>query len=256
LLRTVGIDRSYYAPLTEADLTTIASQLPPGFVATAKVWDEATTLVFPRHPRYGARAGTRNPRFLDPAIVVDSVALPWTRFLGDRAGPLVLEIAPVPRGEAIDPGAFASSLDRFLAEAPVRVRWAVEVRNRELLSRAYFEVLARHGAAHVVNFWTAMPTIGEQLALPGVLGADFAVARLLLPPGARYEEARDTFAPFDRIVAPQPRMREDVVRLALACARGGKDLFVIVNNKAEGSSPLTVRALAGAVADALEQNTP
>ena len=39
-------------------------------------------------------------------------------------------------------------------------------------------------------------------------------------------------------------MRSDVALLARACRRLGKVLFVLVNNKAEGSSPLTVRALA------------
>jgi hypothetical protein len=39
-------------------------------------------------------------------------------------------------------------------------------------------------------------------------------------------------------------MRSDVARLADACDALGKVLFVTVNNKAEGSSPLTVRALA------------
>jgi hypothetical protein len=43
-------------------------------------------------------------------------------------------------------------------------------------------------------------------------------------------------------------MRDDVARLVEETARLGKVLFVIVNNKAEGSSPLTVRALAERVA--------
>jgi hypothetical protein len=60
---------------------------------------------------------------------------------------------------------------------------------------------------------------------------------------------REEFAPFDRIVSPQPEMRADVVRLARACERAGRTLFVLVNNKAEGSSPLTILALARALAD-------
>jgi hypothetical protein len=45
-------------------------------------------------------------------------------------------------------------------------------------------------------------------------------------------------------VAEEPGARADVAALALACAaRGKKPLYLTVNNKVEGSSPLTVRAL-------------
>jgi len=99
----------------------------------------------------------------------------------------------------------------------------------------------------VINYWTRMPTVGEQLDIPGVLTAPFVVTRLMLPPGARYDDNKESFAPFDRIVKPQPQMRADVLNLVRACVKQGRDLFIIVNNKAEGSSPLTIRALADAV---------
>ncbi len=89
-----------------------------------------------------------------------------------------------------------------------------------------------------------MPTIGEQLRLPGVLTAPFVVARLMLPPGRQYDARKRELAPFDRIVDPQPELRAEIAELSEACELAGKTLLVIVNNKAEGSSPLTVRALA------------
>ena len=45
-------------------------------------------------------------------------------------------------------------------------------------------------------------------------------------------------------------MRADVVRLIRAAVDRGFEVYVIVNNKAEGSSPLTVRALAELLRDA------
>jgi len=89
-----------------------------------------------------------------------------------------------------------------------------------------------------------MPDIGTQLDVPGVLEAPFAVARLLIPPGQRYAARREELQPFDRVVDPQQKMRADVVRLVGECQKLGKPLFVISNNKAEGSSPLTIAALA------------
>jgi hypothetical protein len=97
-----------------------------------------------------------------------------------------------------------------------------------------------------------MPSVGRQLAAPGALTAPFAVCRLSIPPGHRYEERRDAFAPFDRIVQPDEAMRADVVALARACAaQGKKPLYVLVNNKVEGSTPLTVRALVERLSAAL-----
>jgi MinD superfamily P-loop ATPase len=73
----------------------------------------------------------------------------------------------------------------------------------------------------------------------------------MLPPGTTYEEQKAAYAPFDAIVDPDPAMRADVLRLAQAARDRGIELFVIVNNKVEGSSPWTVRALAERIAEGL-----
>ena len=88
-----------------------------------------------------------------------------------------------------------------------------------------------------------MPTIRDQLANPASLTSNHVVCRLLLPQGLGYEEARAAWAPFDRLRAVNEPMRDDVVALWRACRAAGRSLSIIVNNKAEGSSPLTVRAL-------------
>ena len=70
------------------------------------------------------------------------------------------------------------------------------------------------------------------------------VTRLLLPPGTRYAQQREAFRPFDRLQAPDPVMRQQVVEIARRASGRGADVFVLVNNKAEGSSPLTVMEMA------------
>jgi len=72
----------------------------------------------------------------------------------------------------------------------------------------------------------------------------------MIPPGQRYADRASELEPFDRLVDPQPDMRRDVVRLVEECARLGKTVYIIVNNKAEGSSPLTVRELARQIVQA------
>ncbi|CAN5558210.1 hypothetical protein BH09MYX1_BH09MYX1_14260 [soil metagenome] len=249
LFRTVGIDRSYYGPLTDADLGEYARALGGvDFLAVSKVWDELTTVVFPHHPRFGDRAGRRNPDFLSPERFLDEVLAPYTRSFAQYTGPFVFEIPPVPEGALPSDRAIPDAIERLLVRLPSTFRYSFELRNRELLTRRYFDVLRAHRAAHCFNMWTAMPPVGRQLELPGSITTDFAVCRLMLPPATRYDAMKKAFAPFDKIVRVEPDMRSDVVRLEEACAKlEVQGLFVLVNNKAEGSSPLTVKALAEAI---------
>jgi uncharacterized protein YecE (DUF72 family) len=242
LFGTVGIDRSHYAPLTSEDLESYAAQLPEGFRCVLKVWDELTTMVFPDHPRYGARRAQQNPSFLDAARFRDEVAAPLLTSFREHTGPLVLEVAPMRK--APPPRAFEDALERFLRAAPPELHYAVELRNRELLTPRYLGILKHYAASHVLNYWTLMPTIAEQLTLPEILPGPFVVSRLLLPPYHGYEQRKRDLSPFDRVLDPQPQMRDDVIELARRVGELGHVLFVLVNNKAEGSAPLTIKALA------------
>jgi uncharacterized protein YecE (DUF72 family) len=255
LFRCVGLDRTYYAPLTSSDVASYSSQLDtarthadklPRFYVLSKVWDEITTAVFPKHPRYGARAGERNPSFLDAERFASEI---WAHHREPRfdahAGPLLVELTPMPRG-ALDPRELVSRVESFLDRMPAGPRFAFELRNEELLSARFASMLHARGASLVFNQWTAMPTIREQLRVAGAPSAGgFVVARLMLPRFMRYASKRAEYAPFDRIVSEDREMRDDVMRLLRAAAAAGcKDVFVLVNNKAEGSAPLTVRAIA------------
>jgi uncharacterized protein YecE (DUF72 family) len=243
LFRTVSIDRAYYGPLSSRDLAGYAAQLPAGFLAVSKVWDEITTFVFPNHPRAGERAGKKNPFFLDPAKTRDEVLAFYTYEFMPFTGPFVFELPPAPPDMVGDGREHFAAIERLLRALPTNFRYAFELRNRELLVPRYFDLLREYGASHVYNMWTAMPSVGEQLAMSKPT-APFAVARLMLPARTRYAQLKDAYAPFDRIVLPQPEMREDVARLALACEESSSELFVLANNKAEGCAPLTLRAVA------------
>jgi uncharacterized protein YecE (DUF72 family) len=236
LFGTVGIDRSHYAPLDEATLRRYATQLPPRFPCVIKVWNAITTLV-------DTRTNSPSPGFLDPAVCEQHVLLPLARFFEEHTGPLVFQFAPIHARHLPHPEAFAERLDRFFGALPRAFRYAVEIRNRELLGPPYFAALARHEVSHVLNLWERMPTIGQQLALAGVLTAPFVVARLSITQDNRYEQQKKRFLPFNRIAVIEEEVRADVVSLARAARKVQKALFITVNNKVEGCSPLTIRAL-------------
>ncbi|UCH28247.1 MAG: DUF72 domain-containing protein [Myxococcales bacterium] len=242
LMRTVGIDRGYYTPVSEQDLAAYAAQLPDDFRAAMKIWQRVTMPGYPRHPRYGENAGRRNPDFLNAELFAQSVHAPALGAFARHMGPWIVEIAPSPF--PLDPAWFCDKLGAFLRDAPRDFPFAVELRDRRLLTADYAKTLREHGASHVFNYWSRMPTLAEQMRVDGLVDTRLVVTRLLLPPGERYAELKEAYAPFDRIVSPQPQMRQDVVRLVRAALERDAECYVLVNNKAEGSSPLTVHALA------------
>lgn len=235
LFRTVGIDRSHYAPLTEDELRNYAEQLPPEFPCVIKAWNALTTPTL--------EGGAPNPSFLDPQVCEQRVLLPLARAFADHVGAVVFQFPPLSPRDLPHPDAFAERLDAFLGALPTAFPYAVEIRNRDLLRPGYLEVLARHRTAHVVNLWERMPELSRQLAIPGILTAPHVVCRLSIPPGNRYDEQKRKFAPFDKIVAPNEAARAGIVELARLCKKVQRTLFITVNNKVEGSSPLTIRAL-------------
>src|SRR5262249_17699805 len=99
------------------------------------------------------------------------------------------------------------------------------------------------GVAHVVNLWERMPTVGQQLRIPGVLTAPFVVARLSIAPDNHYEAQKARFSPFNRLALIDDQTRADVVTLCRAARESRETLFLTANNKVEGCSPLTIRAL-------------
>ena len=235
LLTTVGIDRGFYAPIPEEDLARYAAQLPTSFPCCTKAPQAVTSVVL---------AGKRNPDFLQAGRFVDEMLAPFERAFAEHAGPFLIQVPPAPADRFRDPREFSDALDAFLARLPSRFRYAVELREPRLLTGEYRDVLRGRGAAHVYNWASRMPALAEQVAVVPVEDAGFTVVRLLLRPGTLYDDRREEFLPFDRLVETDEEMRGDVVAIARNGLALGREVFVLVNNKAEGCSPLTIRALA------------
>ncbi len=239
LLRTVGIDRSYYAPMPEADLTQYAASLPEGFVCCIKAPAAVTSPTLRDRGRH-----LPNPDFLSADRFERDLLAPLARSFAAHTGPVLLQFAPTTHKRASDAEAFIDGLDALLDRLPRAFSYAVELRDRWVLTDRYRTVLARHGASHVYNYWSAMPMPGAQARIVPPEAQPSVVIRLLLRPGTWYEEQRQVFAPFDRLVEPDEAMRRDVIDLIRRSVNAGRGVFLLVNNKAEGSSPLTIEALA------------
>ncbi len=237
LLRTVCLDRSYYRPIPEEQLLAYRHQVPDDFRFVHKVWNELATRMFTR----GERAGHFNKNFLNPDIFEEQILRPHRNTLGTQS-PFLVCIPPA--GGPVNARGFADRVDAFLERAQkFEAKVAFEVRDRRLLDDPYLRVLERYRAGHVYNFWRNMPSLAAQRRRTGTLSGPLFL-RLMLPPEKRFEETREAFAPFDRIQIPQPSMRQEVIELVSEAIRQKNDAWVIVNNKAEGCSPLTIAGIA------------
>lgn len=241
LFRGVGIDRTHYSPVEAAELARYRDAVPEDFRFLVKAHEACTLARFPDHPRYGASRGLENPLFLDPRYAAEQVVAPFVDGLGMDAGALLVQFAPQSLGPA---AAFAERLYAFLSALPQGPVYAVELRNRELVTADYGDALAAAGACHCHNVHPRMPDIRAQARLAGSHRGPMTVIRWLLGAGLTYEEAGRRYAPFNRLAAPDPAARAAVAELARAAQAAGRPFLCTINNNAEGSAPLSAVELA------------
>jgi len=140
---------------------------------------------------------------------------------------------------------FVGDLDAFLGKLPRGWPYGVEMRNRVWLRDEYFGCLTRHGITHVFNSWDAMPSVSEQMALPGSrTNPDLIAVRFFLKPGRKYEDAVKAFQPYDRTKEVNDDAREagsELVKEGAASPR--RKTFIYVNNRLEGNALETIEAV-------------
>ncbi len=193
-----------------------------------------------------------------PDCALREFVTPALQGLGDRLGALVFQISPLPPGrlarinEQIDRlHALLRALPELRGTAPDAVV-AVEVRDPEWLVPAFTQALRDAGATYCMALHAKMPRIDGQLPVLRALWPGPLVCRWNLNPlhGAfGYEDARRAYEPYDRIIDADPQTRAVLARVIAGTVRGGQPAYVSLSNKAEGSAPLSVIALAQAVRD-------
>ena len=262
LLRCVGIDRTFYQPLTVAEYARYAEQVPDDFRFVVKA---------PAMIADAAMRGKRgepiesNPLFLDASAAIDHFVEPAIEGLGKHIGPLVFQLSPLPSELKGGSGGIAviERIAALLRALPARAGsvapiYAVELRDAELLTPRFVRMLRECGGRMCLALHPRMPVAARQSAALRAMdalddeGDDWRlkgplVVRWTLAPGLRYEEARTRYAPFDRLVDPDIPTRGTLAHLIHVAIKSEQPSFIIANNKAEGSAPLTLIELARAV---------
>lgn len=204
---TVEIDSTYYAIPRPSSVEQWRDAVPAHFRFTAKFPQIIT------HEKMLTEAERETEQFLN------TMAL-----LGDKLGPLVLQFPYTFTPDQRD------TLARYLATLPTQFRYAVEVRQRGWLKDAFFDLLKQHRVAYVVSDYGYMPRVTR-------VTTDFAYIRLL---GSRKNFKDEQF---DRVrfnrEADLKRWSDWMIELN----KQGIVVWAFVNNRYQGHSPATVRAL-------------
>jgi uncharacterized protein YecE (DUF72 family) len=245
VLKTVCVDAAYYSFPSEQYLEGMVSQTPDDFLFGLKITDTITIKKFPKLDRFGHQAGKPNENFLNAGLFVKAFLQPCESVRG-AIGLLMFEFSRSWPADYEHGRDFIADLDKFLGQLPKGWPFAVEMRNRNWLKPEYFDCLARHQVAHVFNSWEAMPSVSEQMALPGSrTNPELVAARFLLKPGRKYEQAVKAFEPYDTIKEENPEARAAGRQLiAEGKAVGPKrTTFIFVNNRLEGNALATIGAM-------------
>ena len=250
LFGAVGVDRSFYAPLSVRQYESYARQVPVSFRFVVKAPNLLTSPWI--HGEDGGR-GKTNAVFLDAAYAVEQFVGPALEGLGATTGPLLFQFPPLGRTLTRSPERFIAQLQEFLGRLPQGPLYAVEVRDDRVITRRFFATLKEAGARYCLGVHPRMPPVAAQAAAMSGFGPGPLIVRWNLKAGYSYEEAKVRFTPFDRLIDEDSATRESIARLCTAALAAGQECTVIANNKAEGSAPLTLIRLAQAIIAATRQ---
>ena len=244
VFKTVCVDAGYYQFPNPKTIESLAAQVPDDFRFSFKVTEDITIRQFTRLPRYGSRAGQLNENFLNANLFKNAFLRPL-RAIQEKVGVLIFEFSHFYRKDFERGRDFTTALDAFLAQLPGDWQYGVEIRNESFLHKDYFATLAKHGVAHIYNQWQRMPPVSAQLQMEGSFTTDFTGARFLLTPGRKYQEAVDSFSPYDQVQQIDADARQAASDLAKrAIEQAGKRPSVLyVNNRLEGNSLGTIMAI-------------
>lgn len=253
LWRTVCVDRSFYRALNAVQYAKLAAQVPDDFRFVVKAPAAVTDATVRTE---NGRAVQPNPLFLDPELAIRDFVQPALDGLGTKLGVLVFQLSPLPLPLLADLPAVMARLQSLLQALPALRPAApdgivaVEVRDPEFLTPAFARVLRDSGATYCLGLQAKMPLIDGQLPMLRAMWPGPLVCRWNLNPvnGAYgYEAAEKRYAPFDRILDPDPGTREALARVIVGTVGAGHPAYVTISNQAEGCAPLTARLLADAV---------
>lgn len=217
---TVEIDSTFYGPPAESTVRKWAELTPPQFVFSAKIPQLIT-----------------HERCLNNCDADFTTFLRAMEHLGSRLGILLFQFPYFKRQEFANGEAFMQRLGPFLKKLPSGFRFAIEIRNRDWLTPAYFALLKEHQVSAALVDHPYMPKPEAYFDGVDPVTSGIAYIRLL---GDRYgiEEQTKTW---DKTIIDRSREYRDWTAACETVTRRGVDAYVYINNHYAGHAPAGVR---------------
>jgi uncharacterized protein YecE (DUF72 family) len=236
----VEADTTYYRVPAQGVVAGWRAKTPSGFRMAAKF------------PRSIVHAGSGPRPDAERALVLEEIGgdleafLSSMKALGDRAGPLLLQLPYFNRSHFKGEDEFLARLDVFLAALPGDQRYAVEVRNKQWFTPALTGVLRAHKAAFCLSDLSYLPHPAEVIDRLDVVTTDFSYVRLI-GDRAHIDGLTKTF---DREVLDQSPRIERLAKSLRSLGNGIREVWAFANNHYAGHGPASIDRLAAAVTGA------
>jgi uncharacterized protein YecE (DUF72 family) len=215
-----------------------AKSVPDDFVFTVKAPNSLTLTHYysKQTPQNAAFAGKPNPSFLDHDLLcrfLDALSP-----LESRLGPVMFQFEYLNKQKMASKEVFFERFGEFIDAAPKGYRYAVEIRNPNYLSPAFFSFLKDRDLGFVYLDGYYMPPIGQVFDKFKPETASFQVIRL--HGGDRLEIEGETGEVWNKVVAPKPGGLKAAAKIVRANAKKRVLTYLNLNNHYEGSAPLSI----------------
>jgi len=245
-LNSVEIDQWFWSlfpgavKLPEARTVKIYNDsVPDDFLFTVKAPNSLTLTHFysKQPPRYADFAGKPNAFFLDNELLEQF--LEGLSPMSNKLGPIMFQFEYLNKKKMPSKEVFFERFQEFIIRAPKGFQYAIETRNPNYLSPAFFDFLKEHKLGYVYLEGYYMPHIGEVFNKFKPETADFSIIRL--HGGDRLEMEIETGGNWNQVIAPKPKGLEAAAQIVRENQNRKVLTFLNINNHFEGSAPLTVQ---------------
>lgn len=181
-----------------------------------------------------------NPHFLSVKIMenfLDSISA-----MTEKLGPLMFQFEYLNKQKM--PGGLSQFIDQFgefAEQLPPGMRYCVECRNPNYLSKKYFTFLETQGLSHVFLQGYYMPSIFQVYGQYKQQINDYAVIRLHGPNRQGIEKV--TGKNWSKVVVPRNDDIKALVGMLQNLELRKAEAFLYVNNHFEGSAPRTIERI-------------
>ncbi|UCE41655.1 MAG: DUF72 domain-containing protein [Candidatus Aminicenantes bacterium] len=253
-LRSVEIDQWFWSlfpgGIKLPDIGTVktyADSVPEDFLFTVKAPNSLTlTHFYAKQPKkYAQYAGQANEHFLDNELL--EKFLERLTLIERKLGPIMFQFEYLNKKKMPTKEMFFDKFHEFIIKAPKGYRYAIEIRNPNYLSPAFFRFLKDHDLGYVYLEGYYMPHIGEVYEKFQPATADFCIVRL--HGGDRLEIETQTGGLWNRVISPKPEGLKAAAQIVRTNRRQNIVTFVNLNNHFEGSAPISAERFISALAE-------